>query len=125
MNIFIVVSGLCAASAILLYPNLRNPTPLQRNASLQESSPNKAKLSLFQANTDPFRKFKLTASPLRGSKTSSPVNPPSELTPTSSDSIDSSSRQSETDNADTESLASSSDIEYQSQRYVTNTDLKS
>ncbi|XP_030020287.2 protein brunelleschi [Manduca sexta] len=110
--------GLCAASAILLYPNLRNPTTLQRNASLQESSPNKTKeLSLFQP-TDQFRKAKLTSSPLRNSKTSSPVNPPSELTPTSSDSIETSSRQSETDNADTESIASSSDIEYQSRSYL-------
>ncbi|GAB0091455.1 Protein brunelleschi [Sergentomyia squamirostris] len=29
--------GLCAASAILLYPHLRQPQPLQRNASLQEA----------------------------------------------------------------------------------------
>ncbi|KAI8439529.1 hypothetical protein MSG28_013279, partial [Choristoneura fumiferana] len=102
---------------IILYPHLRNPTPLQRNASLQESSPNKTKpLSLFQAQSEPFRKFKTTSSPIRSSKTSSPVNPPSELTPSSSDSIDTSSRQSETDNADSESLASSSDIEYQSQK---------
>ncbi|KAL0871281.1 hypothetical protein ABMA27_005032 [Loxostege sticticalis] len=109
--------GLCAASAILLYPNLRNPTPLQRNASLQESSPNKTKpLSLFQPNIDPFRKYKATSSPLRSSKNSSPINPPSELTPSSSDSIETSSRQSETDNADSESIASSSDIEYQSQK---------
>ncbi|XP_073961512.1 protein brunelleschi-like [Choristoneura fumiferana] len=109
--------GLCAASAIILYPHLRNPTPLQRNASLQESSPNKTKpLSLFQAQSEPFRKFKTTSSPIRSSKTSSPINPPSELTPSSSDSIDTSSRQSETDNADSESLASSSDIEYQSQK---------
>ncbi|XP_063386504.1 protein brunelleschi [Cydia fagiglandana] len=118
--------GLCASSAILLYPNLRNPTPLQRNASLQESSPNKAKsLTLFQSQTDPFRKFKTTSSPLRSSKTSSPVNPPSELTPSSSDSIESSSRQSETDNADSESLASSSDIEYQSQKSYLGPDLPS
>ncbi|KAJ0174593.1 hypothetical protein K1T71_009701 [Dendrolimus kikuchii] len=104
--------GLCAASAIILYPNLRSSTPLQRNASLQESSPYKAKaLSLFQPSIDPFRKFK-TSSPLRTPKTSSPVNP-CELTPTSSESIETSSRQSETDNADSESLASSSDIEYQ------------
>ncbi|XP_063537135.1 protein brunelleschi [Cydia strobilella] len=118
--------GLCASSAILLYPNLRNPTPLQRNASLQESSPNKSKsLTLFQSQTDPFRKFKTTSSPLRSSKTSSPVNPPSELTPSSSDSIESSSRQSETDNADSESLASSSDIEYQSQKSYLGPDLPS
>nr|XP_013189816.1 unnamed protein product [Amyelois transitella] len=117
--------GLCAASAILLYPNLRNPMPLQRNASLQESSPNKTKqLSLFQSN-DPFRKYKLTSSPLRSSKTSSPVNPPSELTPSSSDSVESSSRQSETDNADSESLASSSDIEYHSQKSFLGTELPS
>lgn len=108
--------GLCAASAILLYPNLRNQTPLQRNASLQESSPSRGKaLSLFQPTVDPFRKFK-TSSPLRNSKNSSPVNPPSELTPTSSDSMETSSRQSETDNADSESLASSSDMEYQSHK---------
>lgn len=118
--------GLCASSAILLYPNLRNPTPLQRNASLQESSPNKSKsLTLFQSQTDPFRKFKTTSSPLRSSKTSSPVNPPSELTPSSSDSMESSSRQSETDNADSESLASSSDIEYQSQKSYLGPDLPS
>ncbi|KOB69480.1 NIK-and IKBKB-binding protein-like protein [Operophtera brumata] len=112
--------GLCASSAILLYPNLRNSTPLQRNASLQESSPNKTKLSLFQS--DPFRKFKLS-SPLRGSKTSSPVNPPGELTPTSSDSIES-SRRSDTENGDTESLASSSDID-QSQRSFLGSELAS
>ncbi|XP_061718649.1 protein brunelleschi [Cydia pomonella] len=118
--------GLCASSAILLYPNLRNPTPLQRNASLQESSPNKSKsLTLFQSQNDPFRKFKTTSSPLRSSKTSSPVNPPSELTPSSSDSMESSSRQSETDNADSESLASSSDIEYQSQKSYLGPDLPS
>ncbi|XP_059618131.1 protein brunelleschi [Phlebotomus argentipes] len=29
--------GLCAASAILLYPHMRQPQPLQRNASLQEA----------------------------------------------------------------------------------------
>lgn len=116
--------GLCTASAILLYPNLRNPTPLHRNASLQENSPNKAKqLSLFQSNTDPFRKFKHSSSPLRTSKTSSPVNPPGELTPTSSDSVESSSRQSETDNADSESLASSSDMEFQSHRSYVGPDL--
>ncbi|XP_053610845.1 protein brunelleschi [Plodia interpunctella] len=117
--------GLCAASAILLYPNLRNSTPLQRNASLQESSPNKVKpLSLYQSN-EPFRKYKVTSSPLRSSKTSSPVNPPSELTPSSSESVETSSRQSETDNADSESLASSSDIEYQSQKSFLGTELPS
>ncbi|KAJ2945686.1 hypothetical protein O0L34_g525 [Tuta absoluta] len=110
--------GLCAASAILLYPNLRSSTPLQRNASLQESSPNKTKLALFNPNnTDPFKKFKVTSSPLRSSKTSSPINAPSELTPSSSESIETSSRQSETE-ADSESLASSSDIEYQPRSYV-------
>ncbi|CAK1555670.1 unnamed protein product [Leptosia nina] len=101
--------GHCAASAILIYPNLRNSTPLQRNASLQENSPLKLKsLSLYQSN-DPFRKFKM-GSPQK-SKVSSPVNPPSELTPSSSESIETSSRQSESEIADTESL--SSDIEYQ------------
>ncbi|KAF9418907.1 hypothetical protein HW555_004427 [Spodoptera exigua] len=118
--------GLCTASAILQYPNLRNPTPLHRNASLQENSPNKAKqLSLFQPNSDSLRKLKLNSSPLRTSKTSSPVNPPSELTPTSSDSVETSSRQSETDNADSESLASSSDIEYQSHKSYLAPDLPS
>ncbi|XP_068618004.1 protein brunelleschi [Battus philenor] len=118
--------GHCAASAILLYPNLRNTTPLQRNASLQESSPNKLKqLSLFQPSADSFRKYKQISSPLRSSKTSSPVNPPSELTPSSSESVDTSSRQSETDNADTESLASSSDIEYQSQKSYLSMELPS
>lgn len=119
-------SGLCTASAILLYPNLRNPTPLHRNASLQENSPNKAKqLSLFQPAIEPLRKYKLNSSPLRTSKTSSPVNPPSELTPTSSDSLETSSRQSETDNADSESLASSSDMEYQTHRSYLGPDLPS
>ncbi|XP_059052611.1 protein brunelleschi [Achroia grisella] len=109
--------GLCAASAILLYPNLLNSIPLQRNASLQESSPSKTKaLSLFQPNMEPYRRYKSTSSsPLKSSKASSPVNLPSELTPSSSDSTELSSRQSETDNGDSESLASSSDIEYQSQ----------
>ncbi|XP_022123809.2 protein brunelleschi [Pieris rapae] len=111
--------GHCAASAILIYPNLRNSTPLQRNASLQENSPLKLKsLSLYQP-TDPFRKFKPN-SPL---KVSSPVNPPSELTPSSSESMETSSRQSESENADTESL--SSDIEYQSQRSYLTPDLPS
>ncbi|XP_045451417.1 protein brunelleschi [Melitaea cinxia] len=118
--------GHCATSAILQYPSLRNSTPLQRNASLQESSPNKTKpLSLYQPNTDPFRKLKLHSSPLKSSKTSSPVNPPSELTPSSSESVETSSRQSETDNADTESLASSSDIDYQSQKSYLSPDLPS
>ncbi|XP_026321258.1 protein brunelleschi [Hyposmocoma kahamanoa] len=120
--------GLCAASAILLYPNLRCSTPLQRNASLQESSPSKTKpLSLFNpnTNTDPFKKFKVTSSPLRSSKTSSPVNQPSELTPSSSESLETSSRQSETDNADSESLASSSDIEYQGPKSYLGPDLPS
>lgn len=53
------------------------------------------------------------------------MNPPSELTPTSSDSIETSSRQSETDNADSESLASSSDIEYQSHKSFLGPDLPS
>ncbi|CAG9112030.1 unnamed protein product [Plutella xylostella] len=108
--------GLCAASAILLYPNLRNPTTFQRNASLQENSPNKTKLSLFQPPTDPFRRYKGISSPLRSSKTSSPTNPPTELTPSSSESVETSSRLSETDNADTESLASSSDVDYPSHK---------
>lgn len=120
------IAGHCATSAILQYPSLRNSTPLQRNASLQESSPNKTKpLSLYQPNTDPFRKLKLHSSPLKSSKTSSPVNPPSELTPSSSESVETSSRQSETDNADTESLASSSDIDYQSQKSYLSPDLPS
>ncbi|CAG4956680.1 unnamed protein product [Parnassius apollo] len=118
--------GHCAASAILQYPNLRNTTPLQRNASLQESSPNKTKpLSLFQPCSDSFRKYKLTSSPLRSSKTSSPVNPLGELTPSSSDSVDTSSRQSETDNADTESITSSGDTEYQGQKSYLGFDLPS
>ncbi|XP_034834345.1 protein brunelleschi [Maniola hyperantus] len=118
--------GHCATSAILLYPNLRNPMPLQRNASLQESSPNKTKpLSLYQPCTDPFRRFKLHSSPLRASKPSSPINPPSELTPSSSESVETSSRQSETDNADSESLASSSDIDYHSQKSYLSPDLPS
>ncbi|KAK0077256.1 hypothetical protein PV325_004208 [Microctonus aethiopoides] len=33
--------GLCAASALKLYPNLRRNLPLQRNSSLQEGSPGK------------------------------------------------------------------------------------
>ncbi|KDR24045.1 NIK- and IKBKB-binding protein-like protein [Zootermopsis nevadensis] len=33
--------GLCAASVVLLYPNLSRSFPLQRNASLQEGSPGK------------------------------------------------------------------------------------
>lgn len=100
--------------------------PLQRNASLQESSPSKTKpLSLYQPSTDPFRRFKLQSSPLRSSKTSSPVNPPSELTPSSSESVDTSSRQSETDNADSESLASSSDVDYHSQKSYLSPDLPS
>lgn len=33
--------GLCAASSLILYPNLRRNLPLQRNSSLQEGSPGK------------------------------------------------------------------------------------
>ena len=33
--------GLCAASVVLLYPNLSRSFPLQRNSSLQEGSPGK------------------------------------------------------------------------------------
>lgn len=36
-----MILGLCAASAILLYPNIRYTMSLQRNASLQENSPQK------------------------------------------------------------------------------------
>lgn len=67
----------------------------------------------------------MTSSPLRSSKTSSPVNQPSELTPSSSESLETSSRQSETDNADSESLASSSDIEYQGPKSYLGPDLPS
>lgn len=38
--------GLCAASAILLYPNIRYAMSLQRNASLQENSPGKSAQTL-------------------------------------------------------------------------------
>ncbi|XP_032518719.2 protein brunelleschi isoform X1 [Danaus plexippus] len=118
--------GHCVTSAIIQYPHLRNSTPLQRNASLQESSPNKTKpLSLYQPPSEPYRKFKLNFSPLKTSKTSSPINAPNELTPSSSESLETSSRQSETDNADTESLASSTDIEYQSQKSYLSPDLPS
>lgn len=100
--------------------------PLQRNASLQESSPNKSKvLSLYQQNSDLLRRYKAPQSPARSAKTDSPVNPPSELTPTSSDSLETCSRQSETDNVDSESLASSSDLEYQSQKPFVGPDLPS
>lgn len=37
-SIYVSVLGLCAASAILLYPHLRHTMSLHRNASLQESS---------------------------------------------------------------------------------------
>jgi hypothetical protein len=38
--------GLCAASVVLLYPNLSRSFPLQRNASLQEGSPGKQRCSV-------------------------------------------------------------------------------
>lgn len=38
--------GLCAASVVLLYPNLSKSFPLQRNASLQEGSPGKQRYSI-------------------------------------------------------------------------------
>lgn len=34
--------GLCAASALVLYPNIQRNVPLQRNASLQEGSPKRS-----------------------------------------------------------------------------------
>lgn len=37
--------GLCAASVVLMYPNLSRSFPLQRNASLQEGSPGKQRYS--------------------------------------------------------------------------------
>lgn len=104
--------GLCAASAILLYPSLRSNTPLQRNASLQENSPNKTRLALFQPPTDPFRRYNPPTSPLK-SKNNSPDT--TELTPSSSDSIDTSSRQSD---IDSESLASSSEMEYSHKSFL-------
>ncbi|XP_055684255.1 protein brunelleschi [Lutzomyia longipalpis] len=51
--------GLCAASAILLYPNMRQPQPLQRNASLQEAgspqrrvAPKGKKTGIVQSNVE-------------------------------------------------------------------------
>ncbi|PSN54921.1 hypothetical protein C0J52_01648 [Blattella germanica] len=45
--------GLCAASVILLYPNLSRSFPLQRNASLQEGSPGKQRTNSFSTNSLP------------------------------------------------------------------------
>ncbi|XP_043267833.1 protein brunelleschi isoform X2 [Venturia canescens] len=39
------LEGLCAASVIVLYPNMRRNLPLQRNSSLQEGSPGKQRFS--------------------------------------------------------------------------------
>lgn len=112
------ILGLCAASAILLYPSLRNPAPLQRNASLQESSPNKIRsLSIFQQQTDALTKQNIILSPSKIVQPSSPVSVHSDHTPpSSSDSIDTSSRLSLTDNNESDSLASSSDNMEQNQR---------
>jgi hypothetical protein len=45
--------GLCAASVVLLYPNLSKSFPLQRNASLQEGSPGKQRSSSISTNSLP------------------------------------------------------------------------
>ncbi|XP_017781590.1 PREDICTED: protein brunelleschi [Nicrophorus vespilloides] len=37
--------GLCAASALILYPNIQRTLPLHRNASLQEGSPKRTSIS--------------------------------------------------------------------------------
>ncbi|XP_069696670.1 protein brunelleschi isoform X2 [Periplaneta americana] len=45
--------GLCAASVVLLYPNLSRSFPLQRNASLQEGSPGKQRTNSISTNSLP------------------------------------------------------------------------
>ncbi|XP_066993209.1 protein brunelleschi [Anabrus simplex] len=45
--------GLCAASVIVLYPNLSRSFPLQRNASLQEGSPGKQRANSISTNSLP------------------------------------------------------------------------
>src|SRR5262249_46509291 len=50
--------GLCSASSILLYPNVRYATSLQRNASLQANSPEK--MTNRPANQENFAKAALS-----------------------------------------------------------------
>ncbi|XP_076181020.1 trafficking protein particle complex subunit brun isoform X2 [Ptiloglossa arizonensis] len=45
--------GLCAASALVLYPNMCRSLPLQRNSSLQEGSPGKQRRGSQAVNTLP------------------------------------------------------------------------
>uniref|UniRef100_A0A1L8DWH3 Putative targeting complex trapp subunit n=1 Tax=Nyssomyia neivai TaxID=330878 RepID=A0A1L8DWH3_9DIPT len=71
--------GLCAASAILLYPNMRQPQPLQRNASLQEAgspqrrtaSKNAKKSGIVQSTTDGDVATKSTCSSMSSSSSDS------------------------------------------------------
>ncbi|XP_049774968.1 protein brunelleschi [Schistocerca cancellata] len=45
--------GLCAASVVVLYPDLSRSVPLQRNASLQEGSPGKQRSNSLYSNSLP------------------------------------------------------------------------
>lgn len=101
-----------------MYPNLRNLIPLQRNASLQEGSPNKTH-NFSSSQSDIVGRQNVLFSPSKVPIASSPVSVHSDHTPpSSSESIETSSKLSLTDNAESDSLASSSDIESHSNKQV-------
>lgn len=50
--------GLCAASALVLYPNMQRNIPLYRNASLQEGSPKRSNSIPFAVEVSMFKKKK-------------------------------------------------------------------
>lgn len=116
------ILGLCAASAIILYPNLRNLIPLQRNASLQEGSPNKGH-NFNVSQSDILGRQNILYSTTKTATAISPASVHSDQTPpSSSDSIDTSSKLSLTDNAESDSLASSSDVESHSHKQPISTE---
>lgn len=91
--IFPLLSGLCAASAIILYPQIRHTMSFQRNASLQEYSGEKITLarSLSQSQEDLSEQILNKKSNLIYSLESGNAIKPSEsLTPSSSTSSTSS-----------------------------------
>lgn len=52
--------GLCATSALVLYPNIQRNVPLHRNASLQETSPKRSNSISSSPGIEPGRKDIIT-----------------------------------------------------------------
>ncbi|XP_053690651.1 protein brunelleschi [Sabethes cyaneus] len=104
--------GLCAASAILLYPNFRYAMSIQRNSSLQEntsSSPQKFNLARSQALTNnSYNNGEVTGNSLNQKKTNMVINLASSETTSIPDKTSGSSNSSASSISSTFSTSSSS-----------------